>query len=382
MQALDGICCTGKAAEEVEADLWVIGPEAPLVDGLADRLRAAGKAVLGPCAEGSRLEGSKAWMKDLLSEAGVPTAPYGVFDSPGPAEDWMRRRDGPWVIKTDGLAAGKGVLVTGSLDEAIADVKAKLSGAAFGEAGRRVVVEEGLAGPELSLMALCDGHHASPLAPAQDFKRLRDGDAGPNTGGMGAVSPAPGVSSEVVDQVMGSAIEPTLAALASRGIDYRGVLYAGVMLTGDGPKVLEFNIRFGDPEAQVVLARWEGDVAGSMFAAASGDLAAGPAPAWSGDAAVCVVLAAEGYPESPRGGDKIEGLARAAEVPGVQVLAAGVGGDAGQLVTAGGRVINVTATAPSVRQARERAYEAVGAISWPGMTYRRDIAAGDTGSSG
>jgi phosphoribosylamine--glycine ligase len=376
MLTLDGIACTTKPAEEVDADVWIIGPEAPLVSGLADRLRASGRLVLGPGADGSRLEGSKAWMKDLLSGAGVPTAPYGVFDSPDPAEEWMRRRPGPWVVKTDGLAAGKGVLVTGSLDEAVADVRAKLSGNAFGDAGRRVVVEEGLSGPELSLMALCDGRCAVPLAPAQDFKRLLDGDKGPNTGGMGSVSPPPRVATEIVDEVMASAVEPTLAALGSRGIDYRGILYAGLMLTDDGPKVLEFNVRFGDPEAQVLLARWRGDVAEALLAAAAGRLDEVPVPAWSDDAAVCVVIAADGYPERPRRGDVIEGLARAAKLPGVHVLAAGVDGTPDDLVTAGGRVINVIATAAAVGQARERAYAAVGAISWPGMTYRRDIGLG------
>ena len=239
----------------LDADLVVIGPEAPLVDGLADRLRAAGLRVFGPGCAGARLEGSKAFMKEVLAAAGVPTAAYGSFDDAGPAIDYLRSLPGPWVVKTDGLAAGKGVLVTDDLAVAEADVQAKLSGRAFGEAGRTVVVEEHLAGVELSVMAVCDGTRAVALAPARDHKRLGDADSGPNTGGMGAYSPVPGAGDEVVGEVMRAAVVPTLEALAERGVDYRGVLYAGVMLTDAGPKILEFNVRFGDPETQVVLPR-------------------------------------------------------------------------------------------------------------------------------
>ncbi|MDQ2754022.1 MAG: phosphoribosylamine--glycine ligase, partial [Actinomycetota bacterium] len=254
-------CQAALRPDEVDADLWVIGPEAPLVDGLADRLRAAGKSVFGPGADGARLEGSKAWMKEILASAGVPTAAYGAFDAVTPAVEFLRHLPGPWVVKTDGLAAGKGVLVTDSLEAAEADVTAKLSGKAFGDAGRRVVIEEGLSGPELSVMALCDGRRAVALAPAQDFKRAADGDHGPNTGGMGAYSPVEAATPAVVDAVMDLAVRPTLAALSDRGIEYRGVLYAGLMLTEAGPRVLEFNVRFGDPETQVILPRWQGDVA-------------------------------------------------------------------------------------------------------------------------
>jgi phosphoribosylamine--glycine ligase len=370
------ITCVTTAPEEIEADLFVIGPEAPLVDGMADRLRARGRLVFGPGADGARLEGSKAFMKELLAEAGVPTARFGVFDDPDPARAYLRTLPGPWVIKTDGLAAGKGVLVTDSLSAAEADVDAKLSGEAFGPAGGRVVVEEGLTGPECSLLVLCDGQRLVPLAPAQDFKRLSDHDLGPNTGGMGAYSPVPFADRSLVDGLVDQAVAPLLAALQARGIDYRGVLYAGLMLTPDGPKVLEFNVRFGDPEAQVVLTRLEGDLTGLLAEAAAGALRT--RARFTDEAAVIVVLAAEGYPESPRTGDVIGGLDRAGSVPGVTVFHAGTAASpargAGDVVTAGGRVLGVTALGATIEEARTRAYQGVSAIWWPGMQARTDIA--------
>jgi phosphoribosylamine---glycine ligase len=360
--------------EAVEADLYVIGPEAPLVDGLADRLRDQGRLVFGPGADGARLEGSKAWMKELLATARVPTAGHRVFTEPTPAKAYLATLAPPYVVKTDGLAAGKGVLVTASLAAAEGDVDDKLSGAAFGAAGRRVVIEEGLTGPELSLLVVCDGTRAVPLAPAQDFKRIGDGDLGPNTGGMGAYSPVPGVGADVVDLVMDRAVEPTLAALRAEGIEYRGVLYAGLMLTADGPKVIEYNVRFGDPEAQVVLPRLSSDLAELLAQAAAGELRV--RPVFSEDAAVTVVLAAEGYPEEPRTGDPITGLDAASAHAGVTVFAAGVAEDgAGRLVTAGGRVVAVTGTGPTIATARDRAYAAAGEIRWSGMQCRTDIAA-------
>ena len=366
---------------EVDADLYVIGPEGPLVDGMADRLRASGRLVFGPGAGGARLEGSKGWMKEVLAEAGVPTARHGVFTEAEPAADFLRSLSPPWVVKTDGLAAGKGVLVTDSLDDAIADVEAKLSGSAFGDAGRRVVIEEGLVGPEVSLLCVCDGRRAVPLAPAQDHKRLGDGDTGPNTGGMGAFSPVPGAGKDLVDEVLERAVLPTLHALHGRGIDYRGVLYAGLILTADGPKVLEYNVRFGDPEAQVVLPRLDCDLAALLAQAAAGKLAS--EPSFVDDAAVTVVLASEGYPTSPRTGDTIRGLEAAAARPGISIFCAGVGvGPAGpdggpSLTTAGGRVVAVTGMGPTLDVARHRAYAAVADIAWPGMQYRTDIAAAD-----
>ena len=364
--------------EEIEADLTVIGPEAPLVAGLADRLRSAGRLVFGPGADGARLEGSKAWMKDLLVDAGVPTAGHGTFDDEVAALAYLDTMGDLFVIKTDGLAAGKGVLVTADRAEAVDAVRSYLSGAAFGEAGRTLVIEEGLTGPELSILAICDGSSAVALAPAQDFKRLGDGDDGPNTGGMGAYSPVPVATEAVVGSLMADAVEPTLAALRGRGIDYRGVLYCGLMFTPSGPRVLEYNVRFGDPETQVVLPRLTSDLGELLAAAAGGRL--GPEPTFDDGAAVAVVCASEGYPSSPRTGDRISGLDAASQVTGVSVFAAGVGADPdGALVTAGGRVFTVTGRGPTVDEARHRAYEAVAEISWPGMCHRTDIAAAPTG---
>jgi phosphoribosylamine--glycine ligase len=359
---------------DVEADLYVIGPEAPLVAGLADDLRAAGRLVFGPGADGARLEGSKAWMKDVVETAGVPTARYAVFTEVEPAVEFLRSLPGPWVTKTDGLAAGKGVLVATSIDDAIADVRAKLAGESFGDAGRTVVIEEGMTGPELSLLAVCDGTRAVALSPAQDFKRARDGDTGPNTGGMGAYSPVPGVDDALVDDVMTRFVAPTLAELRRRGIDYRGVLYAGLMLTPHGPRLVEYNARFGDPEAQVVLPRLATDLAELLAAAAAGDLSRAPRPTFAEDACVTVVLASEGYPVAPRTGDVITGIDEA-EAAGATVFCAGVAaGPGGELLTAGGRVLDVTATGPTVGDARARAYAAAGRISWPGLHHRTDIA--------
>ena len=373
-------------AEEVEADLFVIGPEAPLVDGMADRLRASGRLVFGPGADGARLEGSKAFMKEVLAEAGVPTARFEVFTDPVPAKAYLHSLSAPWVVKTDGLAAGKGVLVTDSLAEAEADIDAKLSGDAFGEAGRRVVVEEGLVGTECSLLVLCDGERLAPLAPAQDFKRRDDLDQGPNTGGMGAYSPVPLVDDLMVASLVQEAVAPLVTALRARGIDYRGVLYAGLMLTAEGPKVLEFNVRFGDPETQVVLPRLDGDLTALLTEAASGALVT--VPQFVDTAAVCVVLASEGYPESPRTGDRIEGLQAAGRMDGVTVFHAGTapagpapsGEGSGPVVTAGGRVLGVTGLGASIEEARARAYRGVSAIGWPGMHARTDIAREASGS--
>jgi phosphoribosylamine--glycine ligase len=375
MEAL-GIECTAAPATALDADLFVIGPEAPLVDGLADRLRAQGLLVFGPGADGARLEGSKGWMKEVLRDAGVPTAAYATFDSAqvGEAVDYLRSLPGPWVVKTDGLAAGKGVLVTEDRDVAERDVAAKLGGrSAFGEAGRRVVIEEGLVGPELSVMAVCDGRRAVSLAAAQDFKRALDADAGPNTGGMGAYSPVPFAGADLVQEVMTRAVAPTLDAMRARGIDFRGVLYAGLMLTSDGPRVLEFNVRFGDPETQVVVPRWEGDVAALLEAAARGSLSDVAPPTFTTDAAVGVVLASAGYPGQARSGDPIEGLTTSTE--GVDIYAAGVASAGGRLVTAGGRVVTVVGRGASLRAARDLAYEVVPRVSWEGVQYRTDIAA-------
>lgn len=365
---------TNRPADQIDADLYVIGPEALLVGGLADRLRDAGRRVFGPGADGAQLEGSKAWMKDLLLDAGVPTARHGTFVEEQPALAFLDSLAPPYVIKTDGLAAGKGVVVTGSRTEARNAVGDYLSGSAFGDAGRRLVIEEGLVGPELSILAICDGTDAVALLPAQDHKRAGDGDTGPNTGGMGAYSPVPAASVGLVDDVMERFVLPTLHTLRARGIDYRGVLYAGLMLTADGPKMLEYNVRFGDPESQVVVPLVDEDLAELLAQAADGQLRS--VPVSSTDAMVTVVLASDGYPEAPRTGDVISGIADAVAIDGVSVYCAGVaaGPNAGELVTAGGRVLNVCGRAATLADARQLAYDGVDRISWRGMYYRTDIA--------
>lgn len=371
---------TDRSVEDLVADasvdLVVIGPELPLVDGLADRLRAQGVAVFGPGADGAQLEGSKAYMKDLALATGLPTARYGAFTEVAPALAFLGTLPGPWVIKTDGLAAGKGVLVADTLEAAEADVTEKLAGGSFGDAGRRVVIEEGLSGPEVSVFAVCDGTRTVCLPAAQDIKRVGDGDLGPNTGGMGAWSPLPFVQEDFADTVARDFIEPTLAELTSRGIDYRGVLYAGFMLTDEGPKLLEYNVRFGDPDSQVVLLRMTSDLGEVLAAAAAGDLSSVPTPTFADDAAVLVVAASEGYPVAPRTGDRIEGIDAAAALDGVEVLCAGVSrDDHGALVTSGGRVLNVVGRGPDVATARARAYAGIAEVTWPGMHHRTDIAA-------
>jgi phosphoribosylamine--glycine ligase len=375
-----GIATSGAAPREIEADLVVVGPEAPLVAGLADELRSLGRAVLGPGADGARLEGSKAFMKELATSAGVPTAAWSSFERADEATAFLRRLPGPYVVKTDGLAAGKGVLVTDDLAEAEADIVAKLSGSSFGDAGRRVVVEEAMLGEELSLLALCDGERVVVLPPAQDHKRLKDGDRGPNTGGMGASSPVPAATGAVLDEAVERIVLPTVAELRRRGIDYRGVLYAGLMLTPEGPKLVEYNVRFGDPEAEVVLPRCGGDLAALFLEAATGRLTGQAAV--SDDVAVCVVLAAKGYPSATTTGAVIEGLDRAGTVEGVTIFHAGTARDrSGELRVAGGRVLAVSALARSVGAARERAYAAVREITFDGRQYRSDIALPARGTS-
>jgi phosphoribosylamine--glycine ligase len=359
---------------ELEADLFVIGPEIPLVDGLADRLRAQGKRVFGPGADGAQFEGSKTWMKRFFVDHGIPTARHAAFDDPDLAVAFLRDLPGLYVVKADGPAAGKGVFVTESLAEAEDDVRSKLSGESFGDAGRRVVIEEGMTGPEISVMAITDGSTFAVLAPAQDHKRIGDGDTGPNTGGMGAYSPVPFAPKTVIDEIAERVFEPTIAGLRAEGIDYRGVLYAGLMLTPDGPKMVEYNVRFGDPEAQVVLPRIapDCDLAEVLAQAADGHLTI--EPRFVDDAAVTVVLATGGYPEKPKLNDTIKGVADAEALEGITVFHAGTARSEGRLATAGGRVLAVTAVAPTLEDARARAYEAAGKISFDGMQYRRDIA--------
>ena len=333
-------------ADEVDADLVVIGPEVPLVAGAVDAVRASGRRAFGPTAAAARLEGSKSWMKDVLAAAGVPTARYGSFtaDQEEAALAFLDSLPGFYVVKTDGLAAGKGVRVTETLADARDAVRDYLSGAAFGDAGRRVVIEEGLTGPEVSLLVLVSGRDLAPLAPAQDFKRIFDGDQGPNTGGMGAYSPLPFVEEATIEQVLVNAVVPTVAELEARGVPYRGVLYAGIMLTPTGPKILEYNVRFGDPECQVVVPRLASDLARHCLESAGGEELS-PVE-FTTDACVTVGIATEGYPAAPRTGDPIAGIEAAEAVPGVTVFHAGTKRVDGELVTAGGRVLNVTAVAP------------------------------------
>ncbi len=364
-------------ADAVDADLVVVGPEEPLVRGAVDAVTARGRLAFGPTADGARLEGSKRWMKELLAGAGIPTAAHASFHvgDEESAVAFLETLDGLYVVKTDGLAAGKGVLVTESIAEAADAVRAYLSGEAFGDAGRTVVIEEGLRGPELSLLVVCNGDTdaAVPLAPAQDFKRIFDGDVGPNTGGMGAYSPVPVAGPHLVDQVMATAVLPTLHALEAEGISYRGVLYAGLMLTPDGPKVIEYNVRFGDPESQVVVPRITSDLGALCCASAEGEPL--PAVTCSDDAQVTVVLASEHYPASARTGDVIEGLDALEGDDDVVVFHAGTArAPDGSIVTAGGRVLAVTGRGPTIAAARTRAYDAAAKISWPGMQYRHDIA--------
>ncbi len=362
--------------EELDADLFVIGPEQPLVDGLADRLRAQGKLVYGPGADGAALEGSKAWMKEVVAAAGVPTAGHGAFHELEPALDFLRSLPGPYVVKTDGLAAGKGVLVTANLIDAEDDVRAKLAGDSFGAAGHTVVIEEYLDGPELSILAVCDGQKAVALAPSQDFKRVGDDDTGPNTGGMGAYSPVPSVDDDLVQAIMDDFVAPTLAELRSRDIDYRGTLYVGLMLTDAGPKLVEYNARFGDPESQVVLPRLTSDLAQLLTEAAAGNI--DHVPTFTDDACVTVACASERYPASPRLGDVIGGLGSVDDLDDVDVFFAGVRSEGDDLVTSGGRVLYVTGTAPTIEEARAKAYEGVARITWDGMHHRTDIAADPT----
>lgn len=358
------------------ADLIVVGPEQPLVAGYADEWRSKGKLVYGPGKDGARLEGSKAYMKDFVERAGVPTAKHGTFTNADEAIAFMKTLPAPYVVKTDGLAAGKGVLVTESFDEACEDIRLKLSGQAFGQSGTTVVIEEGMVGPELSIMYLFDGKTGIALAPAQDFKRIFDGNEGPNTGGMGAYSPVPIATDAIIDAAMDRILEPTGAQLQKEGIDYRGTLYAGLMLTSEGPKLIEYNVRFGDPETQVILPRFGGDLASTLASIAEGELRV-DGPIATDTSAVTVTMASKGYPETSSSGDYISGIDDAQSVDGVYVFEAGtIRNDRNELVTNGGRVLNVTGIAPTIAEARKKAYDAVAKIQFDGMQFRTDIASG------
>ncbi len=352
-------------------DFVVVGPEAPLVLGLVDALEAEGIAAFGPSRAAAALEGSKGFMKDLCAREGIPTAAYRRFTDAAAAKAYIAARGAPIVVKADGLAGGKGVTVAAARNEALAAVDAAFGGR-FGAAGTAIVVEEFLAGEEVSFFALCDGSNVLPLAAAQDHKRVGDGDIGPNTGGMGAYSPVPMVTEAVQDQIMERIVLPTMRAMARDGRPYKGVLYAGLMLTETGPKLLEYNVRFGDPEAQVLMMRLISDPLPALIAAHDGILRQVDLR-WHADAALCVVMAAKGYPDEPQRGSEISGLDLAGADPAVKIFHAATRRDAGRLLADGGRVLGVTARGGDLAQACERAYAAIDRIDWPDGFCRRDI---------
>jgi phosphoribosylamine--glycine ligase len=363
--AIDAFC------REKAIDLVVVGPEAPLVAGLADALGAAGIRVFGPSKAAARLEGSKGFTKDLCAHYGIPTAAYGRFGNAEDAKAYVAKVGAPIVVKADGLAAGKGVVVAMTIEEALQAVDMMFAGD-LGEAGAEVVVEELLTGEEASFFALCDGANAIALATAQDHKRVHDGDEGPNTGGMGAYSPAPVMTEAMNARVMAEIIMPTLRAMAAMGAPYKGVLYAGLMLTADGPKLIEYNARFGDPECQVLMLRLMSDILPALIAARDGMLKNFDLR-WYPEVALTVVMAANGYPGIYARGTVIEGLAEAAAVEGVEVFHAGTRAEDGRILANGGRVLNVCALGRTVAEAQARAYAAVDRIRWPGGFCRRDI---------
>jgi phosphoribosylamine--glycine ligase len=367
---IDGILkfCADKRVEYV-----VVGPEAPLCAGLVDRLAAAGVRAFGPSAAAARLEGSKGFMKDFCARHGIPTAAYGRFTDIAAAKAFIAGHGAPIVVKADGLAAGKGVIIAESVEQANAAVDDMLAAGRFGAAGAEVVIEEFLDGEEASFFALADGETALPLVSAQDHKRVGDGDTGPNTGGMGAYSPAPVVTQAMVDDVMARIVRPTVAGMKAEGAPYKGVLYAGLMIGKAGPKLLEYNVRFGDPECQVLMPRLMSDVLPALIACTDGVLGSLDLR-WMKGAALTVVMAANGYPGDYEKGSEIRGLMDAGRVPGVTVFHAGTAaGENGAVLATGGRVLGVTALGANVAEAQKRAYQAVDRIDWPGGFCRRDI---------
>lgn len=360
-----------RLAVERQVDLVVVGPELPLSLGLADALEEEGIRCFGPRRAAAEIEASKAFAKELMVRAGIPTADFGVFEDASAAKEFAGRFDGQVAVKADGLAAGKGVIVAGSQTEADEAIDSILGGA-FGAAGARVVIEERLFGEEASVIALVDGARVLPLAPAQDHKRLGDGDTGPNTGGMGAYSPAPVVDDAALEAIRTTVLEPAVAQLAKEGREFRGALYAGLMMTAAGPKVIEFNARLGDPETQPILMRLESDLLPALNAAAAGDLE-GMTLEFTPRSAITVVVASAGYPDTPRVGDAIEGLDAARDTADAIVFHAGTKQEGGRVVTAGGRVLGVTALGDDLREAKDLAYEICGKIHFEGVQFRRDI---------
>ena len=352
-------------------ELVVIGPEAPLVDGLADSLRDAGLLVVGPNKLAARLEGSKGFTKDLCAKYNIPTGAYQRFKNANEAKDYIRKKGAPIVIKADGLAAGKGVTVALTIGEALDAVDACFDGA-FGKAGIEIVVEEFLEGEEASFFCLCDGKTAIPFGSAQDHKRVGDGDKGANTGGMGAYSPAPVMTEDMTKRVMNEIVEPTIRGMADLGCPFSGVLFVGLMITKKGPELIEFNVRFGDPECQVLMMRLKSDLLPVLSSVAKGHLEDVELN-WTTDKALTVVMAAKGYPEAPQRGSIISGIEKADKLPDVKVFHAGTALKDGKVIANGGRVLNVTATGKTVKEAQQKAYQAIKLIDWPEGFYRHDI---------
>jgi phosphoribosylamine--glycine ligase len=366
---LDGLLAF---ARQAQIGLTVVGPELPLTLGIVDRFRAAGLTIFGADGKAAQIEGSKSFSKDLMAKYGVPTAAYGTFTECDPAIAFIRRNGAPIVVKADGLAAGKGVIVAQTEEEAVAAVESILCEGAFGSAGAKVVVEEFLDGEEASFLAFTDGTNIVPLASSQDHKAAFDGDSGPNTGGMGAYSPAPVVTAQIHDKIIEQVLKPTIAGMAAEGCTYSSILYAGLMIKNGEIKVLEYNARFGDPETQPLLVRLKSDIVPVLLACARGDLS-GIELEWHDKAAVCVVMASGGYPGSYEKGRVIEGLEEAAQIEDLCVFHAGTARDGNRIVTAGGRVLGVTGLGATVAEAIERAYQGVKAITWPDVHYRSDI---------
>lgn len=367
---IDGLV---KFAKDNKVDLVVVGPEAPLVAGLVDALDAAGIKSFGCSKAAAQLEGSKGFMKDMVAKFGVPSAAYGRFTTPDDARTFVEKHGAPIVVKTDGLAAGKGVTICQTVDEALAAIDECMVGGKFGDAGAELVIEEFMTGEEASFFAVCDGENVIPLIAAQDHKAVGEGDTGPNTGGMGAYSPAPVFTQSVEDKVMEQIIVPTVKGMAAEGHPFKGVLFAGLMIDDAGnPKLIEYNIRFGDPECQVLMTRLKSDVLDILDGAATGKLDT-VKPEWHDETAMVVVMAAKGYPGSYDKGTEIKNVADADAMDKVKVLHAGTKMDGDKLTAAGGRVLGVTARGTSVTEAQKRAYEAVDAINWPGGFCRRDI---------
>ncbi|ADY73078.1 Phosphoribosylamine--glycine ligase [Desulfurobacterium thermolithotrophum DSM 11699] len=358
-------------AEKEGIDLTVVGPEAPLVAGIVDEFEKRGLKVFGPSKEAARLEGSKAFSKEMMKKYGVPTADFEVFDDPEKAKEYIRKKGAPIVVKADGLAAGKGVVVAKSVEEALEAIDKIMIERVFGDAGNKVVVEDCLFGEEASYLVVTDGENFIPLATAQDHKAVFDEDKGPNTGGMGAYSPAPVLSKEMEKEVQEKVIKPILKGMKQEGHPFKGILYAGLMITSDGPKVLEFNVRFGDPEAQVILRRLKTDLVDVCLSVIEGNLVDGLE--WIDETAICVVLASKGYPGKYEKGKFISGIEEAENIDNVVVFHAGTAIKDGKFITNGGRVLNVTALGKDIVEARENVYNAVEKIYFEGMHYRKDI---------